>query len=70
MNTELKKKPDVALEAFKQDQTNKKHFPLSLKERVQGKDVEKTLNNAIQYEEIKEKMKPKHTQSHNIAMAF
>lgn len=70
MNSELKKKPDVALEAYKADSRNQKHFPLSLKEKVQGKDVEKSLNNAIQYEAIREQIKPKQSHSQTLSMAI
>lgn len=70
MSTELKQNKQVALEAYKADPNTQKHFPPSIKERVEGKNVEQILGQMAALEKIQEQMKPKKTQSMSMSMSM
>lgn len=70
MNLETKQNKQVALEAYKADPNTQKHFPPSIKERVEGKNVEQVLGQMAAMEKLKEQMKPKKAQSMSMSMSM
>lgn len=70
MNLETKQNKQVALEAYKADPNTQKHFPPSIKERVEGKNVEQVLGQMAALEKLQEQMKPKKAHSQSMSMSM